>query len=210
MTTPRRRSPRLPAYDYREVGVYFVTVCSHERRCVFGDVDDGETVLNRLGLIARDEWLRTFDLRPYLERDAFVVMPNHVHLLFGLWTHEEGGNRRSDRRSHRNTMHGVATLPHLRRGALEAIDDAGALVAANRFGQHGAMSVSAVVGTYKASVTRRARREGIWDAAPLWQGRYHDRVVRNQAERNAIRDYIATNPLRWQKALGPGPGSIYR
>ena len=36
-----RRSLRLRHYDYARVGAYFVTVCTHERRCLFGDIVDG-------------------------------------------------------------------------------------------------------------------------------------------------------------------------
>ncbi len=31
----------------------------------------------------------------------------------------------------------------------------------------------------------------------LWQRSYHDRIVRNETELDHLREYIATNPLRW-------------
>jgi len=88
---PHRRSPRIPTYDYRTPGMYFITICTHDRVCVFGEVIDGEVVLSPLGQVAHDEWPRTPRLRPYVHPEAFVVMPNHVHLLFGLWTEEGAG-----------------------------------------------------------------------------------------------------------------------
>ena len=45
---PQRRSIRLHAYDYSTSGVYFVTVCTHERQQLFGRVVDGMEVIQRI------------------------------------------------------------------------------------------------------------------------------------------------------------------
>ena len=75
----KRRSTRLRDYDYRQDGVYFVTICTHQLICLFGDVIDGAMRLNANGVIVEEEWRRTAELRPYVGLDVFVVMPNHVH-----------------------------------------------------------------------------------------------------------------------------------
>jgi len=76
-----RRSIRLKGYDYTQAGVYFITICAYQRMHVFGEIVNGEMVLNDTGQIARDEWFKTAELRPYVElyEDEFVVMPNHAH-----------------------------------------------------------------------------------------------------------------------------------
>lgn len=74
-----RRSIRLKGYDYSLTGVYFVTICSQNRDCLFGDIQNGKMVLNNTGRIVFDEWMKTPLLRPNVELDEFVVMPNHVH-----------------------------------------------------------------------------------------------------------------------------------
>ncbi len=74
-----RRSIRLSGYDYARRGAYFVTVCSHRRECVFGDILDGVVQLNEWGRIAREEWLRTKSVQPNVQLDVFVLMPNHFH-----------------------------------------------------------------------------------------------------------------------------------
>jgi putative transposase len=81
MTDHHRRSIRLRDYDYTQDGAYFVTVCTHERRCLFGHVVDGAMVLNTWGHIMADEWERTAIVRPGVALDAFVVMPNHAHAV---------------------------------------------------------------------------------------------------------------------------------
>ena len=74
-----RRSIRLRGYDYRQAGAYFVTVVTHQRQCLFGEIVDGETRVSRYGHTVREEWLRSAEIRCEIELDAFVVMPNHIH-----------------------------------------------------------------------------------------------------------------------------------
>jgi len=73
-----RRSIRLKGYDYSQAGAYFITICTKDRACLFGEVVDGEMRLNALGQIVQDVW---HDLPNHVNvvLDAFVVMPNHVH-----------------------------------------------------------------------------------------------------------------------------------
>jgi REP element-mobilizing transposase RayT len=90
----RRRSIRAPAHDYRDAGAYFVTVVTHQRACLFGEVIDDEMDLSPIGRITEDEWLRTTGLRVNVELDVFVVMPNHLHGI--IWV-----GRRTERRAWR-------------------------------------------------------------------------------------------------------------
>ena len=76
---PNRRSIRLPEYDYRSPGVYFVTTCTADRRCLFGTVENGRMQLNDSGRIVAEEWQRTETVRDRVVLDTFVVMPNHTH-----------------------------------------------------------------------------------------------------------------------------------
>lgn len=79
METKRRRSIRLRAYDYTRAGAYFITIVSFQRQCLFGKIIDAEMVLSTGGSIAVDEWRATAWIRPDVDLDAFVIMPNHVH-----------------------------------------------------------------------------------------------------------------------------------
>jgi REP-associated tyrosine transposase len=80
----RRRSVRLKGYDYPSAGVYFVTICTHERLCVLGTVENGVVELTDAGRIVQQTILSLADRFAGLKIDAFVVMPNHVHLAVGL------------------------------------------------------------------------------------------------------------------------------
>ena len=74
-----RRSLRLKGYDYRQAGAYFVTVCTHDRLCLFGDVVDGDMRLDEAGQAVADAWQDLPNHYRHVALDAFVVMPNHIH-----------------------------------------------------------------------------------------------------------------------------------
>ena len=76
---PTCTNPRHPAFDYRTSAAYFVTVCTHERRCLLGTVRRGRMALNEYGRIVVAEWERSETMRDEVVLDAFVVMPNHLH-----------------------------------------------------------------------------------------------------------------------------------
>jgi len=77
-----RRSIRLRGYDYAQVGAYYITLCTHGRAWFFGRIVDGVMALSEAGQIAERELLQTPDVRPNTQIDAYVVMPNHVHVIF--------------------------------------------------------------------------------------------------------------------------------
>lgn len=70
MTRAReRRSIRLKGYDYSRAGAYFVTICSQNRECLFGEIADGEMVLNGVGRVVKAVW---------------CDLPNHFHGIIVL------------------------------------------------------------------------------------------------------------------------------
>ena len=75
----RRRSIRLREFDYTQHGAYFVTICTQNRMCIFGDIVNGEMRVNDIGRVAQLLWDEIPAHFPEVETDAWVVMPNHVH-----------------------------------------------------------------------------------------------------------------------------------
>jgi len=102
-----RRSIRLKGYDYTQPGAYFVTICAYQRMHVFGEVVDGEIVLNDIGKIARDEWFKTAEIRPYVKlyEDEFVIMPNHGHGIIWIVDEAEDGRPVGLRRLYQAFLH---------------------------------------------------------------------------------------------------------
>jgi len=83
-----RHSIRLPEFDYSTPCWYFVTICTHPKKCWFGDIKNGKMVLNTLGKCVESEWLKTTHIRPNVRLDDYVIMPDHLHgssLLNVMW-----------------------------------------------------------------------------------------------------------------------------
>ena len=89
---PKRKQIRLPEYDYSSPGAYFVTICTHNRRCLLSDIAVGalheapavSVKLTEIGQVV-DEVIQSLTARyPNLTIDHYVIMPNHVHLLLRI------------------------------------------------------------------------------------------------------------------------------
>lgn len=90
---PIRKSLRIPGYDYSQPGAYFVTIVTHGRECLLGQILDGRMALSDAGRIVERTWFDLPNRYPGIRLDAFVVMPNHVHgiitLLDSTWKGSE-------------------------------------------------------------------------------------------------------------------------
>jgi putative transposase len=74
-----RRSIRRPGYDHTQVGAYYITICTHERRHLFGNVVNtpegaAMTDLTAIGGIVRGCWDAIPEHMPHADVDAFVVV----------------------------------------------------------------------------------------------------------------------------------------
>jgi REP element-mobilizing transposase RayT len=85
-----RRSIRLRGYDYAQAGAYFITLCAQDRERLFGRVAGGAVVLTDIGRIVAEEWERTPALRPNVELDAYVLMPDHMHGILVITQRDDG------------------------------------------------------------------------------------------------------------------------
>ena len=79
-----RKSIRLKGYDYSQEGVYFITICSADRKCLFGEIENDEMILNDAGTIANECWLEIPKHFPNAILHEHIVMPNHVHGIIEL------------------------------------------------------------------------------------------------------------------------------
>ena len=181
---PRRKPTRLAGYDYRAPGVYFVTVVTHRRVCLFGKVGEEGVVMNAAGRMVEKWWLALPGKFSLVSLDAFVIMPNHFHGLLTLNAESPVG---ADLR--------VGPDPHV------GLEKTGAHTGAPL--RRKIASLPEIVRWFKTMTTnayiRGVRDEG-WSRfeGRLWQRSYHDRIVRSEDELAQLRKYIAANPLRWR------------
>lgn len=88
-TKQHRRSVRIKGYDYSAPGAYFVTICTGNRECFFGEIVNGRMHLSVIGATAELCWREIPNHFPHVNLDAFIVMPNHVHGILN-WYGESG------------------------------------------------------------------------------------------------------------------------
>ena len=180
MSTPRssidrRRSIRLHGYDYRQHGAYFVTICTHNRTPLFGEIIDDEMVLNEAGQAVRKCWAAIPDHYPHAKTDAFIMMPNHVHGIILI-----DGNV-SD--SHRGGRVGVGANNY---SPLQPTEP--------QF-RSPSKTLGSIIRGFKIGVTKWFRSNT--DISIVWQRNYYEHVIRDEISLHDIRNYIIHNPAKW-------------
>ena len=96
---PERKHPRLKNYDYSTDGAYFVTICTQNRRCILSDVvgrglAPAETVYTQYGEIAHRQLLLLEQRYDFLKISEYIIMPNHIHIIFVLENKTAGASPR--------------------------------------------------------------------------------------------------------------------
>jgi putative transposase len=81
---PDRRFPRRADFDYSSAATYFVTICTKEKRSLFGRIAESQMLPNRFGRIVQETWHELPDHYPRVNLDCFTLMPNHVHGVLAL------------------------------------------------------------------------------------------------------------------------------
>ncbi len=186
----QRKPTRLKDYDYSNGGGYFVTICTKNRVNRFGDIVNGEMVLNSSGKIASSMIAGITKVFNNILIDQFIVMPNHVHCIINIIENLPVGNA-SERRITQSSQTFIERLTP--NGAMSSemrsVDDTP--------NDRTKMLLSKVVQVYKSSVTKRVKKieKSVYS---LWQSSFHDRIIRNEREYGNIQLYIVNNPLQWE------------
>lgn len=177
MTTRHRKSNRLQHYDYSRAGYYFVTICTQNRQCLFGEIVEGHMILNEVGKIIVRWWEETKNKFPNIELDEFVIMPNHLH--------------------------GIITIV----GAdLRVCPDSKGQGTTNKRikqGEHTGSPLQKIIQWFKTMTTNeyiQGVKSGICPPFKnhLWQRSFYDHVIRDEQSLHDVREYIQHNPLNWE------------
>lgn len=81
LSFPYRQSMRLPGFDYRTAGAYFITIVVAGRLQLFGRIIKGSVELSSAGKIVEEEWLKTPAIRKEITLDEWIIMPDHFHAI---------------------------------------------------------------------------------------------------------------------------------
>jgi len=195
-------SSRLQNWDYRKNAAYFVTICTKNRECYFGDVVCGKMHLSNIGETAHAFWLEIPRHFSSVKLNDYIVMPNHFHGVVVIDTpdceiemDDSGvdalpvGVFPVEDTLPVETLH-ATSLPAVKNDRMAAISPKPG-------------SLSAIVRSYKSAVTRHARRI---DPDFSWQSRFHDHIIRNDESYQTIVEYIKNNPLKWGEDKYYAPG----
>jgi len=165
----QRRSIRLRDFDYSADGAYFVTICTQGRECLFGEIVDGAMVLNDPGIMVEKWWQDVFGHFPNVVLDEYTIMPNHFH--------------------------GIVLLKHVGAGFPRPMS-----TPENQGGETPPLrtpTLGQVVGYLKYQTTKQINQMRDNPGVPVWQRNYYERIIRDEEELTAIREYIADNPAKW-------------
>ena len=185
-----RRSVRLSGYDYSQEGAYFITICADGGQYLFGDIETEKMVLNEMGQIAYDEWLKTPELRPYVSLDVFVIMPNHMHGIILL----------NDDINGRGVLHTPSPdMPSADKTIIanEGICNTPLQNWPSPNFRSPSKNIGAIVRGYKSAVTKQINL--LDDMGTVWQRNYHEHIIRDEKSYMKISNYIINNPKNWKE-----------
>jgi REP element-mobilizing transposase RayT len=169
-----RKSIRLKGYDYAQEGLYFITICCQDKAQLFGEIMNGEMILNECGEIADKCWMEIPEHFPNVELHEYIIMPNHVHGIIEI----------KFKSNVPTVIPSVATV---------------ATVGANNHSplRSPSKTIGSMVRGFKIGVTKWMRQNtNVYD---VWQRNYYDNIIRNDQSYQRISNYIQNNPKNWKE-----------
>lgn len=218
-TKPRPNSLRLQSHNYTEAGAYFVTVVMNGREAILGNVVNNQTQLSHCGTIVTNVWKDLPNRYNHVVLDEFIIMPDHIHGI--IWIKNPFASFQSvgagslltsivqsdDLKLNETNKPALTNQPTTSRGGLPR---AGYKFTTNQStNSHNIQSVnepaptktdyglSEIIRNFKTVSAKRINLLRKLPDTPVWQRGFHDRIIRDDEELNAIRTYIQTNPQRW-------------
>ena len=194
-----RRSIRLKGYDYSQAGLYFVTICVNNRKCLFGEIvgvqnfepirlpnesvsSDGiqnfeprpryQMILNDAGKTAGECWLEIPKHFQNAVLHEYIIMPNHIHGIIELIQTVSSPNEST-------SPVGVQNFEPQR----------------NQFQKIIPHSIGSIIRGYKIGVTKWFRHNS--DIENVWQRNYYEHIIHDETSHQRIADYIQNNPQSW-------------
>ncbi len=167
---PQRKPNRLKNFNYSSVGYYYVTICTKNRECWFGEIVDGEMILNEIGNIVQKCWFQIPQHYQNVSLDEFIVMPNHIHGIIII---------------NKTSSINVGTIHELSLRNKSIFN----------WKQRRKMLLPKIIGFFKMNSSKTIHQLGI--NSFQYQRSFYDHIIRNEQSLNEIRKYIQGNPINW-------------
>jgi REP element-mobilizing transposase RayT len=169
-----RKSIRLKNYDYSKEGLYFITICTHNRENLFGKIidenvgadlrvcpNDENTNINKLNIAGKmiEKWLLELPNKfKHIKIDEYIIMPNHIHFIIEI-SYQQG--------------------------------------------EHIGSPLQTIIQWFKTMSTNEYIKMVKNNELPnfdkrIWQRNYYENIIRNDEVHQKIIEYIENNPLKWK------------
>ena len=185
----RIASARAPFWDYSSNAAYFITICTKNRICWFGDVIHGKMELSTMGHIANSCRYGIPGHFPFVKLGAHIIMPNHVHGSVVINKPDDGPN--VETQNFASLPSNVSNPPN----PMEISEPLEINKPKNQFGPQ-SKNLASIIRGFKIGVTKNAQQI---NSDFTWQSRYYDHIIRNEKSYQTVSEYIVNNPLKWQE-----------
>jgi REP element-mobilizing transposase RayT len=196
-----QRSIRLLGYDYSRPGAYFVTMCTENRECHFGNIVKGKMILNDWGNVVNEYRLITENHFQNIKFDSFVTTPNHFHVIIkiiGTGILVDAGSPRTNANNTRsNTTNSIVGNSDTNVDHQNVTNGNPDVYNANMRGDP-APTLGQIVGFFKYGVSKRINQIRETPGVKLWQRNYYEHIIRDNNEYDRIVKYIKNNPIKWE------------
>jgi putative transposase len=187
-TQHHRRSIRLKGYDYTKDGLYFVTICTHNRECYFGNIEKGIMILDDTGQKVFAVWNEIPEHFPCAVLHEFVIMPNHIHGIIEI------KNNNGNKYSVEANNHSPLQNPHIKESIIDH-DTIDKMVFKKSNGT--SRTVGSIIRGFKIGVTKWVKNNA--NIPTVWQRNYYEHIIRDEASYCHITEYIRNNPVKWNE-----------
>ena len=129
---------------------------------------------NDLGEIVADTWLWLAQQYPYVELDAWCIMPNHLHGIITIMDNDRTNTSKN---------------PESRRGSSRT---------AQLQNVQRRKPLGSIIGAFKTVSTKQINQKRGVSGGAIWQRNFYEHIIRNDKNLNIIRKYVHENPSRWE------------
>ncbi len=183
-------------YDYSRAGLYFITICTQNRKCFFGNIQNGKMILNDAGKMIEKLWQDIKNDFSNIVLHEYVIMPNHLHGIIEITVG-------ADSISAQSTQIGSKLPIDINMKSSTRADMESAPTKTN---------IPAIIQSFKRHTTIRYIQMVKENILPpfhkkIWQRNYWEHVIRNEQSYLEISEYIQNNPAKWSiDKLNPKSG----
>jgi len=215
-------SIRYRGHDYSGPGRYSVTICTKNKNHYFGEIQNGKMFLSGNGKIVQQLLIELSTHFPFVELDEYIIMPDHVHVIIIINESQKNQNiigQNDDVIVSSPIDNGYdmveplhATVPQ--QPSTNIIDGDKKPFTNNPPGDENPYtnspgetknmhmssispstgSLATIIRSFKSAITKTMHKT---NHDFEWQPRFYDHIIRTGIELSRIRNYIKSNPEKW-------------